>query len=508
MRPSGEELPRLETGIRGLDLISAGGLPEGRTTLVSGTAGSSKTVFAVQFLARGILDKDEPGVFVTFEELPEDIRHNVTSFDWPISEWEAANKWRFVDVTADYAQDVVVAGNYDFGALIARIEHAIKETGAKRVSIDSIGGLFTQFDDARVIRKALFHIGAELKRLGVTAILTSERVAEDGPVARFGVEDFVSDNVIILRNLLEVEKRRKTIEILKLRGARHQKGTYPFTILPDEGMVVLPMSAVELKQKSSDERISCGVDELDEMCGGGFFRDSICLVSGATGTGKTLTSTHFIKAGVDRGESCLLLAFEESREQLIRNARGWGIDFIGMEKSGLLTVEGVYPGSASLEDHLIRIKDRIEEIEPRRVVVDSLSALEHASTIRSFREFVSGVTAYLKEMDISGLLTSTTPTLFGGPSITESHISTITDTIILLRYVETFGHMRRGITVLKMRGSTHEKDIREYTIDGDGMHIGSAFRNVSGILTGAPTHHTIPEEVEAFGGMFSDEDPG
>lgn len=500
-------LRKLETGIRGLDFISGGGLPEGRTTLVSGTAGSSKTVFAVQFLARGILDKGEAGVFVTFEELPGDIRRNVASFGWPITEWEEQNKWRFVDVSANFDEDIVVTGRYDFAALIARIAHAVKDTSATRVSVDSIGGLFTQFDDVRVIRRELFHIAAELKKLGVTSLITSERLNENGPVARFGVEDFVSDNVIVLRNLLEIEKRRKTIEILKLRGAPHQKGTYPFTILPDEGMVVLPMSAVELKQKSSDERISTGIEQLDAMCGGGFFRDSICLVSGATGTGKTLTSTHFINEGVARGEPCVLLAFEESREQLIRNARGWGIDFLGMEESGLLVVQGMYPGAASLEDHLIRIKDTIDQLRPRRVVVDSLSALEHTATPHSFREFVTGVTAYLKDLDISGLFTSTTPTLFGGPSITESHISTITDTIVLLRYVEILGELRRGITVLKMRGSTHEKDIREFTIDGNGMHIGKPFRHVSGILTGVPTQ-LISQEVEAFGEMFPDDEPG
>jgi circadian clock protein KaiC len=241
-----------------------------------------------------------------------------------------------------------------------------------------------------------------------------------------------------------------------------------------------------LEQKSSSDRITSGVPRLDEMCGGGFFRDSIVLVSGATGTGKTLTATQFLGAGSSKGDRSILFAFEESREQLFRNASGWGIDFEKLEKAGTLRVVCLYPEVLGLEDHLIRIKKEVEAFKPARIAVDSLSALERVSSIKSFREFVVGLTSFIKHLETAGLFTATTPTLMGGTSVTETHISTITDSIILLRYVEMYGEMRRGITVLKMRGSAHDKDIREFSIDANGLKIGKPFRGVSGILSGNP----------------------
>jgi circadian clock protein KaiC len=293
--------------------------------------------------------------------------------------------------------------------------------------------------------------------------------------------------VIILRNSLESEKRRRTIEILKFRGTTHQKGEYPFTIIPGKGVVVIPLSAMELKQKSSNARITSGKTELDRMCGGGFFQDSVILVSGATGTGKTLMATEFLGAGLQNNERGLYFGFEESREQLFRNASGWGIDFLSKENQGLLKVVCVYPEVMGLEDHLLQIKHNLDKFKPNRVVVDSLSALERVSTPKGFREFVVGLTSFIKHQEIAGFFTSTTPTLMGGTSITEAHISTITDSIILLRYVELFGEMRRGLTILKMRGSEHEKQIREFRIDSSGMHIGNPFHDVSGILSGYPS---------------------
>lgn len=477
-------IAKLRTEIEGFDLIAEGGLPKGRSTLVSGTSGSAKTVFAAEFLAAGITRADQPGAFVTFEESPDDIRRNMSGFGWDIPAWEATGKWAFVDGSPEPAQSSVVAGQYDLGALLSRIEHAVKKVGAKRVVLDSLGGIFTQLDDPIVIRAELFRIGRALRKLGVTSIITAERLEEHGPIARYGVEDFVSDNVIILRNGLQEEVRRRTIEILKFRGTDHQKGEWPFTIVSGEGVVVLPLSALELKQKSSELRVSSGSPELDSMCGGGFFRDSIILVSGPTGTGKTLLTTQYLAAGDRAGERCLLFAFEESREQLFRNAAGWGVDFAKMEADGRLKVVCAYPESAPLEDHLITMKRMIEEFKPARVAVDSLSALERVAPVKSFREFVIGLGSFVKHQEIPGLFTATTTALLGGTSITETHISTTTDSIVLLRYVEMRGEMRRGVALLKMRGSPHDKDIREFTIDHRGMHIGEPFREVAGILAG------------------------
>ena len=291
------------------------------------------------------------------------------------------------------------------------------------------------------------------------------------------------------------------MEILKFRGTSHQKGEWPFTIVPGEGIVIIPLSAMELKQKSSTLRISSGNEELDKMCGGGFFRDSVILISGATGTGKTLSVAEFIAGGAKKGEKCLLFAFEESREQLFRNAGGWGIDFEALEDQGMLQVVCKYPESSGIEDHLIEMKKIVESFNPNRLAVDSLSALERVSSFKGFREFVIALTSFIKHEEVAGLFTSTTPTLMGGTSITEAHISTITDSIILLRYAEIFGEMRRGLTVLKMRGSAHDKDIREFTIDSSGMHIGLPFRNITGIISGRPTS-TSAHEVDRIGELF------
>lgn len=479
---------KLATGIPGFDSIAAGGLPAGRTTLVAGTPGSAKTVMAGQFLAAGIRDTGTPGVFVTCEEHPDDLRRNLAAFGWPVADWEAAGLWKFVDVSPDPETETTASGSYDLSALIARVAHAVESTGADRLAIDSLGALFSRFPDTRQVRWDLFRIASRLKALGVTAIMTAERENEYGLVARHGVEEFVADNVVILRNVLEAETRRRTVEILKFRGTTHQKGEYPFTILPDGGIVIIPLSAMELTQRSSDVRTTSGNNELDRMCGGGLYRDSILLVSGATGTGKTLMTTQFIAGGLDAGDRCLLLAFEESREQLIRNARGWNVQYSPYEAEGQLEIHCEYPEAAGLEDHLVRIKQTIDRFRPDRVAIDSLTALERVATPRGFREFVMGLTAFIKEREIAGLFTASTPSLMGGSSVTEAHISTLTDSIIVLRYVELSGEIQRGLTVLKMRGASHDKSIRQFNIDATGMHIGDRFVGIEGILDGHPVH--------------------
>jgi circadian clock protein KaiC len=498
-----EPIKKLVTGITGFDFISDGGLPKSRVTLVSGSAGSAKTVFAAQFLVEGIRQAGESGVFVTLEESPDDIRKNMVGLGWDIGALEVEGKWAFVDASLQPGEEMTITGSYDFGALLARIEHAVQKVGARRLSIDSMGAVFTRLPDAPTVRRELFRIALALKKMGVTAVLTAECPENYGEISRYGVEEFVADNVIILRNSLEEEKRRRTVEILKFRGTSHQKGEFPFTVLPGEGIIVIPLAEIQLEQKSSNIRITSGNKELDELCGGGFFRDSIILVSGATGTGKTLMTAEFITGGIKGGESCLLFAFEESREQLFRNARGWGMNFEQMEQEGNLRVVCVYPETIGLEDHLVRMKREIIDFKPNRVAVDSLSALERVSTIKGFREFVISLISFIKHQEIAGLFTATTASLMGGTSITETHISTITDSIILLRYVEAFGEMKRGLTVLKMRGSMHNKDIREFNIDNQGMHIGKPFRNVSGILAGNP-QHLAPGELDRLRDLFSE----
>ena len=489
-------VPKHRTGIPGFDLISEGGLPRARATLVAGTAGSAKTVFATHFLASGIVHDDEPGVFVTFEDRVEDIRANMLGFGWDIAGWEKSGKWTFIDAAPDPEEPTSVVGSFDLSALLSRIERAVKKLGAKRISLDSLNALFVQFPNQPILRAELFRITTKLKQLGVTVLFTGERIDEYGEVTRHGIEEFVADNVIILRNLLDNERRRRTIEILKLRGAPHQRGEFPFTITSRDGIIVIPLSGIELTQTSSTKRVTSGVARLDEMCGGGIFRDSILLVSGATGTGKTLLVTQFMAGGFDAGERCLLFAFEESKDQLFRNAAAWGFDFEKMEESGRLKVVNRYPHAMAMEDHLVEMQQLIHDYKPNRVAVDSLSALERVSSLRSFREFVISLTSFLKKEETAGLFTSTTPSLLGGGSVTEKHISTLTDSIILLRYVESYGEMLRSIVLLKMRGSHHDSSIRQYTIDESGMHIGEPFKHVVGILSGNPTWNLDGSEDE------------
>jgi circadian clock protein KaiC len=477
-------VPKIATGIHGFEIISEGGIPQGRTTLVAGTSGSGKTVFGVEFLWQGVTQFHEPGVFVTFEETPEDIGKNFCSMGLDLCQLEKEGKIAFVDASPSLESNTEV-GSFDFGALIARVIYAIEKVNAKRVTIDSISALFPQFSDPGVVRRELFRLAAQLKAQGVTTVVTAERLHEYGEIARFGVEEFVSDNVIILRNILDDEKRRRTCEILKYRGSMHQKGEYPFTVTTN-GIKILPLSGMSLTQKSSLTRISSGSAELDTMCGGGFFRDSIILVSGPTGTGKTLIVSTFVNAACEAGEKALLFAFEESAEQLIRNGTSWGIDLRKWVDTGLLKIVCRYPEAMGPEDHLLSIKKDIEEFGPQRIAVDSLSAMERVVTEKSFREFVISITSYIKSKEMAGVFTNTSETLMGGDSITETHISTLTDSIIILRYVEMMGAMCRAITAIKMRGSAHDKDIHEYVITNDGMQIRKPFSNVEGILTGQP----------------------
>lgn len=507
-RRNSDEVRKVPSGIPGFDLIAEGGLPEGGLTLVSGTAGSAKTVFASQFLAEGIRKYGERGVLVTFEERPDRICSHMKSLGWDIAQWESDDLWAFVDASPYTDGLQLTSGEFSLEGLIARISHAVKRIGAKRVAMDSLGTMFLQVLDPERLRSELFRITLALQKLGVTTVLTSERDQEGDKVIRYGVEEFVADNVIILRNMLDDEKRRRTLEILKFRGTKHQKGEFPFTVVDRSGIIIIPLSGMKLKQKSSDTRTSSGNQSLDEMCGGGLFRDSIILVSGATGTGKTLTVTQFLAAGAQLNQRCLLFAFEESRDQIFRNARSWGFDFEAMEQKGLLRVLCDYPEVTNLEEHLLNIKTAIDEFQPDRIAVDSLSALERVASPKSFRELVIALTSFIKEREVIGMFTSTTPALTGGTSITEANISTITDSIILLRYVEILGEMRRGIMVLKMRGSYHNKEIREFIIDHKGMHIGRPFKNVNGILAGNPALVHVSTELTQIKSLFSELDGG
>jgi circadian clock protein KaiC len=482
-------LDRVKTGVNAFDELVMGGLPRGRTTVVGGTPGSGKTVFATQFLAHGITHFDENGVLVTFEEPPADIEANMRSFGWDLPTWRKQGRLAFVDASPA-AGDELVIGDYDLAGLLSRIEHAVQQVKARRVVLDSLTQLFDHFiGDPKVLRRELFRIGTALKKSKLAVLMTAERNTEYGEITRHRLEEFVADNVVILRNVLQREKRRRTIEVLKMRGSHHAEGEAPFTLLENRGVVAVPLSSLRLEQQSSMIRVTSGNPAIDEMCGGGFFRDSVTLVSGATGTGKTLLVTNFLGGGVAAGERAILFGYEESRGQLFRNASGWGVDYARMEAEGKLKIVCLYPEAQGLPDHLLTIEAVVDEFKPNRIAIDSISALERIAPDTGFREFLISLTSFIKKREIAGLCTATSKSLIGGESASEQHISTLTDSIILLRYIQEQDTMHRGLMVLKMRGSEHAKEIRRFTIDGAGMHLGNAFHDAPNVFTGGDAEY-------------------
>ena len=478
-------IQKIPTGIEGFEHITMGGLTEGRTTLVVGTSGSGKTFFAVECLYRSITQFNRPGIFVTFEERPADVVRNVHRLGWDLNALIKRDLFVLIDASPEPTFSTEV-GTYDLSGLITQIQYVVHKIGAKLVVVDSLGSLFSQYSSEITLRREIFRLTETLKGMHVTTILTAERLEEYGPISRHGIEEFVSDNVIILRSVLTEERIRRTIQVLKMRGHIHFKGESPFTI-DEHGIRIIPLSAMELKQSSSNVRASSGNSKLDQIAGGGIFRDSIMLVSGPTGCGKTLMCATFAAEGCKNNERVLLFGYEESREQLLRNAKSWGVDFNYWEEQGLLKIVCLYPEAMGLHEHLSYVRDEITAFKPRRLIIDSVSSMERVANERYFREFVIGLTSFAKQEEVCSLFTSTTPQLSGGGSITEAHISTITDIIVLLRYVEISGVMRRGIAIMKMRGSLHDKEIYEFSIDDQGLHIGKPFSNVQNIILGVPS---------------------
>lgn len=483
---SGASIRKLATGIPGFDHVAMGGLPAGRATVVAGQAGSAKTVFAGQFLAEGVL-AGQSGVFVTLEEPAGDLRQNLQTIGFDVPTWEQDGSWRFVD-----ASPVVRASGgvtrYSLDTLAAQVGHAVDATGAERLVLDSLNAVLSLHEDIGEARQLLRSLIAMLRGMGLTVVMTVETPGDPGgTLSRYGVEEFVADSVVLLRNVREGTFRRRTVEVLKMRGAMHHKGDVPFTVVPGQGMVVLPVREPEQAGNAGDERMTTGDADLDAMIGGGLLRGSCTLMTGPTGTGKTLLATQFLYAGAAAGERVVLFAYEETREQVLRNARGWGHDLARHEEEGRLLIVPLYPEVASLDDHLVEIKATVARFGPSRLAIDSLSALERLGSPASYRAFVIGLTSFVKETNLASMVTASAPDLMGGSSVTESHISGLIDAIVLLRYAEVESSVRRAITVLKVRGSQHDTAIREFTIDDGGLHVGEPFAGIAGVLGRVPT---------------------
>lgn len=486
MTSAGAPIERLPTGISGFDEIALGGLPAGRAALVTGTTGSGKTIFALEFIARGIERYDETGLFVTTEETAEALRDDAKSLGFDIGRWEADGRWAFVDASANAGEEIQTVGSYDFGALLARMEHVIRRIGAKRVSFDAFGSIFSRFRDAGVVRHELIRIVAAMRSLGVTLVLTSERAHEYDGLSRYGVEEFVLDNVIVLRNVLEEERRRRTVEIVKLRGLPHRTGEWLFTIDPREGLVVIPLGGVGVTDSATRERVSTGHPELDRMVGGGLFKDAIALLTGPAGVGKTLAALNFARAAPADG-GCLFATFDETYGQLVRNAAGWGMDLPAMEAADRIRVAADRPETGTPEDHFLRLRHAVTDFRPGRVVIDTLSALERVVAPESLLDFIVALATLFREHEITTLITAapTGQTPATGVPMSTVETAGVADVTMMLRFVERTGDIQRAIAVLQTRGSGHDHAIRQVLLDDAGMHIGEPLPSVAHILSGS-----------------------
>jgi circadian clock protein KaiC len=492
-------IPRTQTGIQGFEEFSYGGIPKGRTTLVSGTSGSGKTIFASAFIYFGAEKYNEPGVFVTFEEIPEDIRRNMKGFGWDFQNLEKKKKAYFVDLSKQPGQQEEV-GEYNFSALIARVMYAVKKTKAKRVALDSISAVFERFKDQEAIRDGLYELASLLKKKGVTTVLTGEREEKRGGVARVGPAEFVSDNVIILHSFIDNGMRNRTIEILKFRGTDYDSNETQL-VIDKTGMNIFQNPVIKQTKRSSDQKIKTGIKGLDEMTYGGIYKKSTTLVTGASGTGKTITAIHFILEGAKRGERGIYIALEESEEQLIRNANSFGQPLQKYIKKGLITIHSDIPEGKPIEEHYKSIENLVNKIKPKRFVIDSLSGIERNYSPQRFRGFTIALNNFLKNFGVTSLMTNTTASLLEVSTITETRLSTATDNILILKYVELGGKMRRLISVLKERGSNHEKGLMEFRMGKKGIEIVGPFLDVENLLTGSA--RTVPSPTGVMKNIYA-----
>jgi circadian clock protein KaiC len=472
-------LPKSPTGIVGLDAITEGGLPTGRATLLCGGAGCGKTLFAMTFLVNGATSFGEPGVFMSFEERAQDLAENVASLAYDV-DGLVADKKLLIDHVRIEKAEIEESGDYDLEALFVRLGYAIDQIGAKRVVLDTIEALFSGFTDEAVLRGELRRLFAWLKDKGVTAIITGER--GDGQLTRYGIEEYVSDCVILLDNRVLDQITTRRIRIVKYRGSAHGTNEYPF-LIDDNGISVMPITSAGLGHETSSEIVPTGIADLDRMFAtGGFFRGSSVLISGLAGTGKSTFSASFANSVCSRCERCLYFAFEESPAQIIRNMRSAGIDLARHVESGLLKFEAARPSLFGLEMHLARMNRDIESFAPSAVIVDPISAFRgvqseiHATLLR--------LADICKARSITGIFTSLS---LATDHVTETDrgVSSLMDCWISLTDVESSGERNRILYVLKSRGMKHSNQLREYLLTDSGIRLIEPYVGVDGVLTGA-----------------------
>ncbi|MGA2242803.1 MAG: circadian clock protein KaiC [Verrucomicrobiota bacterium] len=488
-------LPKCPTGIQGLDEITGGGLPRGRPTLVCGGTGCGKTLLAVEFLVRGAVQFGEPGVFMAFEETEAELKANVASLGFDL-----AGLVRRKKIAIDYVHiersEVQESGEYDLEGLFVRLNHAIDSIGAKRVVLDTLEALFASLPNEAILRAELRRLFRWLKVKGVTAVITAERGRDQ--LTRHGLEEYVSDCVILLDHRVNDQIATRHLRVVKYRGALHGTNEFPF-LIGDEGISVLPITSLGLNHKVSSGRIATGIPRLDAMLGGrGFFRGSSILLTGTPGTGKTIVAANFAQAACRRGERTLFFSFEESPNQIIRNMHSIGLRLEPLVKRGLLRFHAARPSLYGLEMHLATMFKEIAAFQPHVVVMDPITSLMDSGTASECRAMVTRLVDYLKAGQVTTLFTSLTQ---GGHALqqSEASMSSLMDSWLLLQDFEGNGERNRVLYVLKARGMAHSNQIREFLISNRGVDLVDAYIGPSGVLTGAArVAQTAREKAEAL----------
>jgi circadian clock protein KaiC len=475
------ELPKAPTGIAGLDEISNGGLPRGRTTIVCGGPGCGKTMLAMEFLIRGVREFNEPGVLITFEETPQEMERNVSSLGFDVKTLVDQKKL-YLDFIYVEPSEIQETGDYDLEGLFIRLQHAVDSVGAKRIVLDTLEALFSGFSNQGVIRAELRRLFRWLKDRNLTTVITAEK--GENLLTRHGLEEYVSDCVILLDHRVRDQISTRRLRIVKYRGTSHGADEYPF-LIDSHGISVLPVTSLELRHKVSNERVSTGIADLDEMLGGkGFFRGTSVLISGTAGSGKTTMVSSFVNAACARGERCLFVGFEESVEQVGRNMESVGLDLKQWRDQGVLVHEAWRPSQYGIELHLLRIHKLIEMVKPQHVVIDPITNLITGSQQKEVYSMLVRLMDYLKGKNITSIFTNLN---IDSDKLeqTDIGISSLTDTWILCRDLELNGERNRCVYILKSRGMHHSNQIREFVMSSKGIHLVSPYIGSGLVLTGS-----------------------
>jgi circadian clock protein KaiC len=488
-----ENLKKERTGIPGFDEITRGGLPAGRPTLVCGSAGAGKTLFAMEFLVRGATFFDEPGVFISFEETDEELATNVASLGFDLKQL-IADKKLVLDYVFIERSEIEETGEYDLEGLFLRLSHAIDSIGAKRIVLDTLEALFSALPNEAIIRAELRRLFRWLKEKGVTALITCER--GEGRLTRYGLEEYVADCVILLDHRVQNQISTRRMRIIKYRGTSHGTNEYPF-LIDEKGFSVLPITSLGLFHKASTEYVSSGIPRLDTMLNGkGFYRGASILISGTAGTGKSTLGAHFIEAACTRGEKALFFAFEESQDQIIRNMRSLGIDLEKFVKKGLLKFHNARPSTWGLEVHLAMIHKAISEFEPAVVVVDPITNFLAIGEQVETKSMLTRLIDFLKVQQITGMFTSLTS---AGNNLEDSvvDVSSLMDAWLLVKNIESNGERNRELYILKARGIAHSNQVREFLLTDHGIELVDAYIGTEGVLMGSARSSQVARERAA-----------